>query len=199
MYLFCISCKEIVATIKVPTLVLATSSGSKKKEPRCTCLIETKASHSQRMWAEVSSCTPHVLHEGLLVSPVKWRCLIRVLCPVRRPVMTLGMCPSKGLNLIFALRLWPEVNSWAILWVLPRPCLLAQCWLSNHRFVCLLKFCLETRKTACPGTQYSPTVCRVETSFNVFWHCPANGDVVLAFRRAFRAVSKAFADTFCND
>jgi hypothetical protein len=31
------------------------SSGSKKKEPRCTYLIDAKASHRQRMWAEVSS------------------------------------------------------------------------------------------------------------------------------------------------
>jgi hypothetical protein len=31
------------------------SSGSKKKESRYTCLSEAKASHSQRMWAEVSS------------------------------------------------------------------------------------------------------------------------------------------------
>jgi hypothetical protein len=28
------------------------STGSKKKEPRYTCLSEAKASHSKRMWAE---------------------------------------------------------------------------------------------------------------------------------------------------
>ena len=30
---------------------------------------EAKASHSQRMWAEVSSFTPHLLHNGLSSSP----------------------------------------------------------------------------------------------------------------------------------
>jgi hypothetical protein len=40
-----------------PKFMLSISSGSKKKEPRCTCLSEAKASHSQRMWAEVSSFT----------------------------------------------------------------------------------------------------------------------------------------------
>ena len=73
-----------------PRLKLLISSGSKKKEPRCTCLIEAKVSHWQRMWAEVCSSTPHLLHKGLLVSPIKWRSLLRVLCPLRRPITTLG-------------------------------------------------------------------------------------------------------------
>jgi hypothetical protein len=42
------------------------------------------------------------------------------------------------------------------------------------------------RIPAYPGTQYSPTVCRVETSFNTFWHYRTNGDVVLAAWSAFR-------------
>jgi hypothetical protein len=33
------------------------------------CLSEAKASHSQRIWAEVSSITPHFLHNGLSCSP----------------------------------------------------------------------------------------------------------------------------------
>ena len=41
------------------------------------------------MWAEVSSLTPHFLHRGLSSSPSRWRFLLRVLCPVRRPVTTL--------------------------------------------------------------------------------------------------------------
>jgi hypothetical protein len=40
---------------------------------------------------------------------------------------------------------------------------------------------------ACPGTQYSPTACRVEISLNTFWHCWTNGDVVLTAWRAFKA------------
>jgi len=46
------------------------SSGSKKKEPRYTCLSESKASLSLGIWAEVSSPPPH-LHSGLSDSPVK--------------------------------------------------------------------------------------------------------------------------------
>ena len=50
-------------------IILLMSSGSKKKEPRYACLSEAKASHSQRMWAEVSSSAPHLLHGGLSSSP----------------------------------------------------------------------------------------------------------------------------------
>ena len=48
-----------------PIIIVLMSSGSKKKEPRYPYLCETKASHSQRMWAEVSSSAPHFLHNGL--------------------------------------------------------------------------------------------------------------------------------------
>jgi hypothetical protein len=40
------------------------SSGSEKKEPRYTCLSEAKASHSQRIWDEVTSSAPHLPHNG---------------------------------------------------------------------------------------------------------------------------------------
>jgi len=49
------------------------SSGSKKKEPRYARLSEAKASHSQRMWAEVSfsapkkSITHNTMHTGILI------------------------------------------------------------------------------------------------------------------------------------
>jgi len=60
-----------------------TSSSSRKKEPSYLCLSETKTSHSQRMWSEVSSFAPHFLHKGLSSSPSRWRCILRVLCPDR--------------------------------------------------------------------------------------------------------------------
>jgi len=50
-----------------PRLTLVLSSGCKKKEPRYTCLSEARASHAQKMWAEVSSSAPHLLRKGLLV------------------------------------------------------------------------------------------------------------------------------------
>jgi hypothetical protein len=44
-----------------PTLIFLISSGSKKKEPRCMYPSEVRASHSQRMWVDVASLTPHLL------------------------------------------------------------------------------------------------------------------------------------------
>jgi len=92
----------------VPRLKLLKSSASTWKEPSCTCLNEAKASHSHRMWAEVSSSAPHILHNRLLVSPIKWRCLLRVLCPARRPIMTLDCVLLKDKSLVFALGLGPK-------------------------------------------------------------------------------------------
>jgi hypothetical protein len=66
-----------------PRPIFLISSGSRKKEPRYICLSEAQAS------AEVSSFTPHPLHKGLFANPSRKRCLLRVLCPVRKPVTTL--------------------------------------------------------------------------------------------------------------
>ena len=52
-------------------------------------MSEARASHSHKMWAEVSSPTPHFVHRGLSSSPSRWRCLLKVLWPVRRPVTAL--------------------------------------------------------------------------------------------------------------
>ena len=105
-----------------PRLMLLTSSGSKKKEPRYLCLSAAKASHTQRMWAEVSSVTPHFLYNGLSSSPRRWRCLRRVLCPVRRPVTTLDWFLLKDRSLTLVLGQGPEISSRACLTVLPRSC-----------------------------------------------------------------------------
>jgi hypothetical protein len=92
------------------------SSGSKKKEPKWACLTEAKASHQQRMWAEVSSSAPHFLQSGLSLSPIKWRYLQRVLCLVRSPVTTLDCSLLRDKNLALVPRLGPEINSWACRW-----------------------------------------------------------------------------------
>jgi hypothetical protein len=104
-----------------PKLILLMSSGSKKKDPRHTCLSEAKASCSQRMWTKVSSSAPHLLHSGLSDSPLRWRCLLRVLCPVRRPVTPLYCVLLKDRNLPLAPRQDLKISSWACLWVSPRP------------------------------------------------------------------------------
>jgi hypothetical protein len=71
-----------------PRLTFVMFSGPKKKQPRYTCLIKAKASHRQRIWGVVSSSAPHFLHNGLSDSHIRWRCLLRVICLVRKPVTT---------------------------------------------------------------------------------------------------------------
>jgi hypothetical protein len=69
-----------------PILSFLTSSGSKKKGPRCVRMSEAKASNSHRMCSEVSSSLQHFLQVGLFLSPISYKRLIKVLCPVRRPI-----------------------------------------------------------------------------------------------------------------
>jgi hypothetical protein len=42
------------------------------------------------MWTEVCSSVPHLLHVGLLLNLITYRCLLRVLWPVSKPVTTVG-------------------------------------------------------------------------------------------------------------
>jgi hypothetical protein len=58
------------------------SSGSRENEPRCGCLIGAKASHRQRMWAEVSPSATH---------PAQWA----VRQPHQVEVPTQGIVPGK--------------------------------------------------------------------------------------------------------
>jgi len=83
------------------------SYGSKQKESRYT--YEARASHSQRMWAEVSSSVPHLLHTGMSDSLSRRRCLLRVLCPVRRPVTTLDFILLKDRSLALTTRQGPKI------------------------------------------------------------------------------------------
>jgi len=127
-----------------PILSFLISSGSKKKEPRCVCLSEAKVSHSHRMWPEVSSSVPHFLQVGLLLGPIIYKCLRKVLCPVRRSVTTLDCALFKD-NRVLVARSGPEINSRACLYV-QGPRHNTRCWLSIQRFIFLLIFCLETPK-----------------------------------------------------
>jgi hypothetical protein len=62
------------------------------------------------MWTEVSSSVPHFLHKGLIINPIRWRCLLRVLCPVRTPITTLDCVLLKDNNLVFVIGLGPEIS-----------------------------------------------------------------------------------------
>jgi len=189
-----------------------TSSGSEKNEPRCVYLSEAKALHSHKMWTGVSSPIPHYRQVGLLLSPIIYRCLLKVLCPVSRPITTLDFGLLQDSNWAPVARLRSKINSWACLCVLKGPCHNARCSFFIERFIFLLMFCLETPKKGSgptnswmepllvnllaisfpltptrPGTQYTPTACRVEISFNACWHCRTKGDVALAAWSAFKA------------
>jgi hypothetical protein len=116
-----------------PRLIFLILSGS-RKEPKYACVSEARASHRQRMWAEVLSSTPHFLHSGLFVNLIKW-CLCRVLCLVRSPVTTLDCILLKDKSLILVPRNGLEINSRACLWVLPRFCQRLQYWFPNQRLI----------------------------------------------------------------
>jgi hypothetical protein len=186
------------------------SSGSKKKEPSYVYLSEAKASHSHRMWTEVSSSVPHFLQMELLLRPIIHRCLLKMLCPVSRPITTLYCVLLKDSNWAPAARLGPEINYPAHLFILQGPRHNTRFCFSIQHFIFLLIFCLETpkkgsgptnhwtepllasllvisfpRTPACKETQYSLTACQVEISF-ACWHCRTKGDILVAWS-AFRA------------
>jgi hypothetical protein len=92
-----------------PRLRFVTSSWFKKKEPRYVCLSEAKTSHAYKMWTEVSSSIPHFLQMGLLLSPITYKYLLRVLCPVRRPITGLNFVLLKDNNWGLVDRLRPEI------------------------------------------------------------------------------------------
>jgi hypothetical protein len=135
-----------------PTPSTLMLSRSKKKEPRYECLSEAKASHSHKMWTEVSSSVPHFLQMGLSLSLIICRCLLKVLCPVSRPITTLDCVLLKDNNLAPVARLGPEVNSQACLCVLQGPPHNARCFF--HPAFSHLIVCLET-----PKKSSGPTNC----------------------------------------
>jgi hypothetical protein len=123
------------------------SSRSKKKEPRYVCLSGAKASHSHKMWTEVSSSVPHLLQMWLLFSPIIhryihiciYRCLLKVLCPVSRSETTLDCVLLKDSSRAPVARLGPEINSRACLCVLQGPRHNSRCCFSIQ--YCLVKCC----------------------------------------------------------
>ena len=75
------------------------------------CLSETKLSHSHKICTEVSSSVPHFLQAGSLLSPITCRCLLRVLCPVSRPITALVCVLLKDSKRAPVARLGPERNT----------------------------------------------------------------------------------------
>jgi hypothetical protein len=195
-----------------PLFIFLTSSGSKKYEPRCVCLewsqgLTLTQNVDRRFLLSVTFPTG-----GVITQFITYKCFFKVLFPLRRPIITLRCVLVQENNRVFVARLRPKIISQACLCALQRPRHSTKCWFSIHRFTFLLIFCLLTpRKASGPtnlwtepslasltaisfpcipawlGTQCSPTVCRVEVSFNAFCYSRTNGNVVLAAWSAFRA------------
>jgi hypothetical protein len=70
------------------------------------------------MWTEVSSSVPHFLQMGSVHSHIICKCLLKVLCPVSRPITTLDCVLLKDNNRAPVARSGPEINSRACLCVL---------------------------------------------------------------------------------
>ena len=65
-------------------------------------------------WDFLLSTTLHKI--GVILNPITYRCLLKVLCPVRRPVTTLDCVLLKDSRSFLAV-LGPEINSRACLWM----------------------------------------------------------------------------------
>jgi len=61
----------------------------------------TPMPHTHTTWTEVASSVPHFLQVGLLINPIIYRCLHRVLCPLGRPLTTLDCVQLKDSNQAF--------------------------------------------------------------------------------------------------
>jgi hypothetical protein len=84
------------------------------------CMCGWYHSFPLTVWTEVSSSAPQLLHKELLVSPIMWRCIRRVLYLVRSSITTLDCILLKNNNLVVVVGLRPKICFQACLWVLLR-------------------------------------------------------------------------------
>ena len=64
---------------------LLNSCSLRTKLPRILNRRRAKEGHRKTKWEAVSSSSKHLLHRLLVVSPMFWRCLLKLKCPVRTP------------------------------------------------------------------------------------------------------------------
>jgi hypothetical protein len=115
-----------------------------QKEGTQKCMSEWR--QGLTLTQNVSSSAPHFLQVGLSLSPIIYKCLLKVLCPVRGPITTLGCVLLKDNNWTLVATSGSEINSRACLYVLQGPhnntrcCFSIQCFIfyipqSTHEFV----------------------------------------------------------------
>ena len=95
-------------------------------------LSEAKASHSHKMWTEVSPSV-HLLHLGSFPIPIIYKCLLKVLCPISRPVTTLAWVLLRDNSRAPVAWSRPGINSRACLCILQVPHHNARCCFRNQR------------------------------------------------------------------
>jgi hypothetical protein len=70
-------------------------------------------------------------------------CLLRVLCPLRRPETTLDCILLKDSSMVLATVRGPEINPRACIWGLVRPCDSIMCCSSSQHWIFLVILCLK--------------------------------------------------------
>jgi len=66
-------------------------------------------------------CLPFLQQMGLFLNPIIYKCLLKVLCPVRRLITTLDSVPLKDSNRALVARSGPEINLRGCACVLQEP------------------------------------------------------------------------------
>jgi hypothetical protein len=144
------------------------------------------------MWAEVPSSVPHFLQFGLLLSPIKYKCLLKMLRPVSRPITTLDCVLLKNNNRALLARSGPEINSRASLCVLQGPRHNTRCWFFHPAFY-LSSYMLPRDPEERLGSN---------KLLNRTFPCKMVGDYIdlapnLGFQEVYKSFGTIFVRTFC--
>ena len=103
------------------------------------------------------------------------RGLLRVLCPVRRPITAPDCVLLKDKYLVFLVGLVPEVSFRACLWVLLRSRHITKCWLSTQLYILLFIFCPPKDGWGPTNFWTEPALARLSPiSFPRTLPCPVN-------------------------
>ena len=130
------------------------------------------------MWAEISSSVPHFLQLGVITQPhYIYKCLLKVLCPVSRPITTMDCVLLKGSNRALVTRSGPEINSRACLCVLQGLCRFSK--LVFHLIIKYVSFIVNVLalntyillgQSVFAATSFTVSV-RYRKILGVFWCC----------------------------
>jgi len=135
-------------------------------------MSEAKASHSHKMWTELSSSVSHFLQMGLLLTPIIYKCLLKVLCPVSRPITILDCVLLKNNNRALVAKSGPEISSRVCFCVLQGLCCNTRCCFSIQLFIFLCSAERPPRKAQVQQTIEQNRLLRACRRFHFLslWH-----------------------------